>query len=358
MKKDEFLEEQIGNIGGIQEQEETNIGKKLRHIPGKKDELSDTEESEMNAFLNRSRSKSKLTQEPEYNSESIAVPQISQGWNEINRLELGIRSKFYPDDWSFFVRPATVEAIKNWSAIDEERIDVLNTVFNDIIRSCVSIKSATGNIPWHKINSWDRFWFILKVRELSFKQGESKIEFTDVCNECEEEILYKLEPKSLFYEFPDEEIVSKHWNSEERLWYINPQDYGIDKQPVKLYVPTLEKDQAILDWAISKSRTQRKNIDTVFLKFLPWLLSKVPKDSQILERFISEAQYVYKNWDIEMFDFMEDVINNITINPSENLRQVCPHCGEEVISNVRFPNGVKALFKGETKHTKFGSRSK
>jgi hypothetical protein len=355
MKKDEFLEEQIGNLGGIQEQEETNIGKKLRHIPGKKDELSDSEESEMNAFLNRSRSKSKLTQEPEYNSESIALPQISKGWNEINRAELGIRSHFYPDDWSFFVRPATVEAIKNWSAIDEERIDVLNNVFNDIIRSCVSIKSATGNIPWNKINSWDRFWFILKVRELSFKQGEAKIEFTDNCSECEQEIVYNLSPKSLYYEFPDEDIVSKHWKSEERIWYINPQDYGIEKQPVKLYVPTLEKDQAILDWGIAKTRANKK-LDQTFFKFLPWMLTKVPKDAEVLNRFIEDAYRIYKEWDIEMFEFMDDVIRNITINPSEKLRQVCPHCGEEVISNVRFPNGIKAIFKTQTKHTKFGSR--
>lgn len=355
MKKDEFLEEQIGNLGGIQEQEETNIGKKLRHIPGKKDELSDSEESEMNAFLNRSRSKSKLTQEPEYNSESIALPQISKGWNEINRAELGIRSHFYPDDWSFFVRPATVEAIKNWSAIDEERIDVLNNVFNDIIRSCVCIKSATGNIPWNKINSWDRFWFILKVRELSFKQGEAKIEFTDNCSECEQEIVYNLSPKSLYYEFPDDEIVDKHWGANERVWYINPEDYGLNRTAVKLYIPTLEKDQAILDWGVAKARANKK-LDQTFLKFLPWMLAKVPKDAEVLNRFIEDAYRIYKEWDIEMFEFMDDVIRNITINPSEKLRQVCPHCGEEVISNVRFPNGIKALFKTQTKHTKFGSR--
>ena len=57
-----------------------------------------------------------------------------------------------------------------------------------------------------------------------------------------------------------------------------------------------------------------------------------------------------------MFEFMDEVVRNVTINPSEKLRQVCPHCGEEVVSNVRFPNGVRALFKTEAKHTKFGSR--
>ena len=106
---------------------------------------------------------------------------------------------------------------------------------------------------------------------------------------------------------------------------------------------------------IAKARTNKK-IDQTFIKFLPWMLNKIPKDEQVLERFISEAQTIYKNWDVETFNFADDVVRNITINPSENLRQVCPHCGEEVISNVRFPNGIRALFKTETKHAKFGSR--
>lgn len=362
-KKDDekFLENEIGNLGGEQKEPEIDsmIGKKLRHVPGDKEELSNTEENDMEGFLARTSGKSKIAALNTNNLEeggTRSYPRISEGWNEIDRAELGIRSQFYPEDWTFYVRPATVEAIKNWSAIDEERLDVVNSVFNDIIRTCVSIKSAEGNVPWNRINSWDRFWFILKVREYTFKQGESKIEFTDTCPECEQEIVYKLNPKSLYYEFPDPDIIEKHWNSYERAWYIDPKEYGLENRPVvKLYTPTLEKDQAILDWGLDRARNKKK-IDQVFLKFLPWMLAKVPKDANVLDKFITEAQMTFKSWDVDMFDFMDDVVRNITINPSENLKQVCPHCGEEVVSNVRFPNGVKALFKTEAKHTKFGSR--
>lgn len=352
--KDDILKDQIGNLGGIEQddiQEETFVGKKLKHVPGKKQDLENDENNELDEFLNRSRNQSRIVklQTDEFG------PSIASGWIAIDRAELGIRGQFYPEDWTFYIRPATVEAIKNWNAIDEERIETLNAVFNDIIRSCVSIKSASGNIAWNKINSWDRFWFILKVRELTFKNGEAKIEFTDICPECEEEILYKLEPKSLHYEFPDDSIVEKHWMPSTRTWVVDPKDYGIDKPVLKFYIPTLEKDQAILDWGISRARNKKK-IDQTFLKFLPWLLSKAPKDDQVLEKFIEEAHQLYKNWDIELFDFADDVIRNITINPAENLKQICTHCGEEVVSNVRFPNGIRALFKVKAKHTKFGTR--
>lgn len=360
-KEDEkILERQIGDLGGVTEtvespEEQSLIGQRLKHVPGDKENLTKAEEKDMEDFLARSERRSNFHKEDEEERVPTNFPRISEGWNQIDRAELGIRSQFYPEDWTFYVRPATVEAIKNWSAIDETRVDVVNSVFNDIIRTCVSIKSAEGNIPWSRINSWDRFWFILKVREFTFKNGESKIEFNDTCSECEQEIRYTLEPKSLFYEFPDPEIVQKHWNAMERAWYIDPKDYGLDRQSVKLYIPTLEKDQAILEWCIARQRANKK-IDKVFLRFLPWMLAKVPKDQVVLDKFINEALMIFKNWDVDMFDFMDEVVRNITINPSEKLRQVCPHCGEEVVSNVRFPNGVRALFKTEAKHTKFGSR--
>ena len=353
MTNEKDLENQIGHLGGeepVEVSEVSSVGKKLKHIPGAKETLDKDENAEMEAFLNRANSRSKVhhTTDDETQPKQTFI-KISDGWNEIDRRELGERSQFYPEDWRFYVRPATVEAVKNWSSIDEERIDVVNAVFNDIMRTCVSIKSDTGNIPWNRINSWDRFWFILKVREYTFKTGETKIEFTDTCPECGEELRYTLESNALFYEFPDDNIVEKHWNSVERAWYVDPKDYGLDRAAIKLYIPTLEKDQAILDWGIAQARANRK-IDNVFFRFLPWLLPKV------LNKFIQEAQIKYKGWDVDMFEFMDDVVRNITINPSEKLKQVCPHCGEEVVSNVRFPNGVKTLFKTPAKHSRFGSR--
>lgn len=359
MAKKNF-EDEIGNLGGLEESleenanntqkestKESSIGGKLRYSPGQQKELDDKEQKDLESFLARSRR----------HIDEVVPVSVSQGWIPIDREELGIRSRFYPEDWQFFVRPATVEAIKNWSSIDEERIDVVNTVFNDIVRTCVKIQDTAGNIPWSRINSWDRFWFILKVREYTFNQGEAKIEFTDNCAECDQELLYTLTSNSLFYEFPDNEIVDKYWNSIDRTWYIDPREYDVDRPAVRLYVPTLEKDQAILDWAIEQSRANKK-LDQTFLRFLPWMLSKAPKNPDLLSKFIKECESIYKSWDETMFDFMDEVIYNITVNPSEKLKQVCPHCGEEVVSSVRFPNGVKVLFKREISRKKFGSRER
>lgn len=338
----DVLEEQIGEMGG--EPQTTSIGKlKHKESYGGKSELSDQEQADMNEFLARSN---------KHKKEEISAP-ISDGWIPINREEMGIRSQFYDDSWEFYIRPATVQAIKNWTAVDEERADVMNNTFNEIIKTCVKIVSPSGNVSWNQIKSWDRFWFILKVREYTYAKGQNKIEFQDECSECGEEIDYTLTSEGLFYEFPDPDLVEKYWKGD--CWKIDPREYDVNEQPIVLFTPTIARDSAIIDWASAKVRAGGK-VDETFINFLVWLLPKPAKDMQLLDRQITQIYKEYKKWSIDMFTFMTDVVKNITINQSEKLRAICPCCGREATSTVQFPNGIKVLFEVKTSAKKFGSR--
>ena len=350
MKKDDkILEQQIGGLGGDPaetpvEEKPTSLGK-IR-VPGHQPDLTDEERESLDAFNRKSSKVLTLNRNND----------IANGWIPIDRSEMGVRSQFYPEDWQFRVKPATVEAIKNWSSIDEENLAVTNNVFNEIIRNCVSIYSeSTGNISWNKLNSWDRFWFILKVREYTFVKGEAALKYDEECDNCGASILYELKSSQLYYEFPDNDVIDNYWNADDRVWEINPRDFDVDYPALKLYTPTLEKDEAILQWAYAQQQGG-KRMSEPFLRFLPWMLDRAPKDPSLLDRKIKECRTQFNNWDVEMFNFMEEVLRNITINPSEKLTQKCPHCGEEVRTAVQFPNGIKYLFTVESKHRKFGSK--
>ena len=347
MDEKEILENQIGKMGADTNQEQPqNLGK-LTHY-NSEHTLSDEEEASKEQFLNKSR---KLHTA----DDDGRTIDIMDGWIPINREEMGIRSQFYPESWQFRIRPATVDAIKNWSSIDEESLTVSNMVFNEIMKACVSIQTPTGKLPWSKVNSWDRFWFILMVHKYTFMKGEAAIRYDDECPECGTNITYELNPESLVYEFPDEDIVEKHWSADDRTWYINPKEYGLDGPMIKLYVPTLEKDDAILQWAYTQQQLGKK-INSTFLRVLPWMLPKAPKDEQAFEKIVKDCKATYQSWNEKMFSFVDDVIRNIIINPSEKLKQICPNCGEEVISTVRFPNGIKHLFSVQGGYKKFGSK--
>lgn len=339
------LENQIGEFGGEEQSQQPTLKKlKYKSSYGQKEELDKDEQDSLDTFLEKNK---KLREKRE---EAV----ISQGWVPIDKSEMGIRAMFYPESWQFMIRPATVQAIKNWTAIDEERPDIVNKVFNDIIKACVKIETnEPQGASWAQINSWDRFWFVLKVREYTYINGEAKIEFTDSCSECDDDILYRLTSDGLFYEFPDDDLIEKYWQNGE--WVIDPTEYDVDHEPITLYTPKLGKDDAIIEWATAKARNKQK-YDETFIQYLIWMLNKPSKDPQILDRQIQKLYNEYKSWDIEMFGFMTDVVTNITINPSEKLKCICPSCGKEAISNVQFPNGVKTIFSTQTKAKKFGSR--
>lgn len=338
---DETLEMEIGDIGSEQQE---GLGK-LKHKAsyGHKEDLNDDEQESLNRFLNKGKT-IKLDAE---------AAQISQGWIPIDRESMGNRSMFYPQDWEFFVKPATMQAIKNWTAIDESRPDQVNKVFDEIIKQCVKIDThSIQGAGWAQVNSWDRFWFILKVREYTFNNGEAKIEFEDDCTECGQTLTFALTPDSLHYEFPDDTLIESYWNGS--TWEIDPSEYDVDYPPITLYTPKLGKDSMIIDWAVAKQREGGK-IDENFIEFLVWMIDKPSKDISMFDRQVQKIYKEYKDWTVDMFTFMKDVIKNVTINPSENLAMRCPHCGQETISGVRFPDGINKLF-GTGKAKKFGTR--
>ena len=341
----ETLEEQIGNSG---DNESQGLGRLSRpESYGGKSGLDSDEQKSLDKFMSR-------TRKTETKNEEV---RIADGWIPINLDDMGVRSLFYPVNWKFSVRAATVQAVKNWTSIDETRPDQVNNAFNDIIKQCVHIDTNEPvGAGWAQINSWDRFWFICKVRETTFAKGEYNIEFNDLCSECDSEIKYKLTSDALFYEFPDEDIIEKYWDSESGEWHIDPQEYGVDADPIVLYTPKLGKDSAIIDWATARARNGQK-IDETFIKFLTWMLNKPSRDMQILSKQIQKCQDEYKSWDVPTFSFVNEVIDNITINQSEKLKAICPVCGEASTASVQFPQGIRALFDNTgTTRKKFGSR--
>lgn len=281
-----------------------------------------------------------------------------EGWIDVDKSLLGERATFYPEDWQFRVRPATVEAIRNWSMIDDENPLSVDDVFNEVLKSCLAIVTPTGPRPWGNICSWDRFFFLLLIREYTFVRGESEVAYEEDCPECDNPVKFVLNYASLSYELPDPEIMPMY-DRETRTWNIDPAEYDVDAEPITFYIPTLEKDQNIKNWLIARYNENRnKKIDQVFMRFAPWMSPKISKDDTIAKRQMRELEMKYKSWNEEQFEFFDDVIKNIIVTPDRNLTTTCPVCGEEVVSQIRFPNSISALFKGSTsKRKKFGSRN-
>ena len=285
--------------------------------------------------------------------------EIRDGWMTVDRNLLGERDVFYPETWEFRIKPATVEAIRNWSTIDEQNANSIDVVFDEILKSCLAIRTPNGPLPWNQINTWDRFFFVLLIREYTFINGDSKVEFKRECSNCESDVTFTLNSQALMYDMPDEEVMS-NYDRNNRQWHIYPSDYGVEYpgDEITMYLPTREKDSNIKTYMINRvQQDPNAKIDRVFFKFLPWMLPKISKDPNIARGQIRKAESDYKQWDIDMFEFMDSVITNITVTPATTLLGVCEACGEEVTTPIQFPNGIASLFhRHNTVAKRFGKK--
>ena len=294
----------------------TMVGQKLQYFADREERLNSYKESD-ERFIEEK----KLTRIGQKIGENV---EIKDGWLDVDRSMLGDRNKFYPADWEFKIRPATVEAVKNWSVLDEENANSIDDVFNEILKTCFTIKTPAGPLPWGNLRSWDRFFFILLIREYTFAVGESKIEFTEDCVNCDNPVPFNLTSSALSYDLPDPEVM-RYFDEESQTWII--------------------------------SRVQEKRkVDTIFVKFLPWMANKISKDLTIATRQIRELELKFKSWDTEMFSFIDDIVRNIMVTPASKLISTCPVCGEEVTAQIRFPNGIRGLFTMDNKRKKFGKK--
>jgi hypothetical protein len=276
------------------------------------------------------------------------------GWLNVPKSVLGDRAKFYPEEWEFKIRPATVDTIKSWSTLDDENANSIDDVFNEILKTCLSISTPYGPMPWGNIRSWDRFFFILLIREYTFQQGERKVSFNEDCINCDNPVEFNLVSSALEYDLPDPEVM-KYFSEEGQVWLIDPVEFEVNEEPITLYLPTLDKDANIKAWLIQRLQDKKK-IDNVFIKFLPWMSKTISKDLTIANKQIRDLEIKFKSWDTEMFSLMDEILRNIVITPASKLITKCPICGEEVTADIRFPNGVRGLFAMGNKHKKFGNK--
>ncbi len=323
------------------------IGKKLNRLPG----AMSNEERERDKEFIKSQNLSRIGQK------IGETTRVREGWLPVDRSLLGERDIFYPSDWSFYIRPATVEAIRNWSMIDDQNGNSIDEVFNEVLKTCLQIKDSTDRpIPWHNICSWDRFFFLLLIREYTFQDGESNISYYEDCPECETPVEFNLTSNALMYDMPDEEVIS-YYDQTSRTWAIDPSEYEVEGDPITLYVPTLEKDANIKAWMIRKLQENRNTkIDPVFIRFVSWMTPKISKDDEISKRQMKQLKMAFDSLSIDQFEFMDEVLKNIIVTPKTKLIAKCPSCGEEVTSDIRFPNGVSGLFHIQSKRRKFGKK--
>jgi hypothetical protein len=97
------------------------------------------------------------------------------GFISLKMEDLPSMGKFYPINSSISIRAARVEEIKDFSIIDDTNIIDMDEKLSALLLNCVIFSKPNQKLSYKDLLEEDKLYIILSIRELTFKNGESKM---------------------------------------------------------------------------------------------------------------------------------------------------------------------------------------
>ena len=260
------------------------------------------------------------------------------GWTNLPISQFPSGGLFYAEDIRVSIRAATVKEIRQFSVVNDEDPFSIDEGMNHIMSSCVNVNIKGKISNWKDILEEDRIHVVLSVRELTFKEGENKMEIPYECQDCgaEGKIPFKndhLRPTAV------KDDMMKYFDHDSRTFKVKTKSSGT----LELRPPTIGVMRVITDWIKENSQTegQRKRLDQGFLKCLPFLQHDwrgFKKDK------IKDIQVDFMGWDATKYSTFFHIVDMIKVGVDAECHSTCTNCGAEVQAPIMFPGGVKSLF--------------
>ena len=98
------------------------------------------------------------------------------GWQKIPIKDLPTQGLFYPEGTEILIRAAVSAEIRHWSTLNDDDLSAMDDMLNYVIERCAKVKFPQGVSSWRDIKEVDRFYILLAIRELTFIDGENKLQ--------------------------------------------------------------------------------------------------------------------------------------------------------------------------------------
>jgi len=255
------------------------------------------------------------------------------GWIPLKMDELPTMGLFYPEDTDLAIRSATGGEIRHWSTLQEEDLSALDDMLNYVIERCVTIKSKNPEgayLSWKDIKEVDRFYILLAIHELTFPNGENKLQVT-ISDKKKIDVT-----KEMISYITMDPTLMKYYDETERCFVLK---FKTSKKPLKLDIPSVGVTQWIKNYIIRRQRSG-EFIDEDYLAFAPFIIRNwrgLTEDSY--SNFVEDSH----KWDIGTISLLVHVkkLFSDTIDP---IVRFYDDGGTEQIAPLNFQGGIKSLF--------------
>ena len=250
------------------------------------------------------------------------------------------QGRFYPENTRISIRAARVGEIREFSIIDEEDPKDIRDKMTYIVSQCTRV--YFGAIPGHykDLLEDDRIVLVLKIRELTFIDGQSSIKIPvpeGACSTigCHPQETVDFNSSKLKFRKPSEKL-ERYYDPIARCYNVQTKKYGV----ITLYPPTIGVTTVIADW-IRKQQAENKKLDVALIDILPCLIKdwRGLTDKQVFAKITELA-----GWTAEKFSLVLRLKEEINVGIEFEITEVCAQCGGELKIPVTFPDGFRSLF--------------
>lgn len=240
--------------------------------------------------------------------------------------------RFYHSGTTIQVRPATVKEIQAYSMVDDNNFPDIIDKMNDILMNCVRVKYNDDTTSTYlDIKEQDRIYLLFLIRELTFQQGKYLV-VNKTCK-CKNDIQIELKASNFMF-FKLAEKFEKYFDKYTRSFV-----FEYEGERFSITMPNIGLQKSFTRY-ITEEIEKGKNPDLSFLKIMPFLLGE---RNSISTEEIQQELKKFQSMSIDSFQFLNSAISYMKFG-IEKLRKICSTCGEEVHTEMVFPNGASGIF--------------
>lgn len=240
--------------------------------------------------------------------------------------------RFYHSNVSIQVRAASVKEIQAYSMVDDNNFPDIIDKMNDILMNCVRVKYNDDSLGTYlDIKEQDRIYLLFLIREITFQQKKYLV-VNKTCK-CKNDLQIELKASNfMFFKVPEK--LGKYFDKHTRSFVFN-----YEGEEFNITMPNIGLQKSFTNY-ITEEIEKGKNPDLSFLKIMPFLLGERNK---ISTEEIKEELKRFQSMSIDTFQFLNSAIGYMKFG-IEKVRKACSLCGEEVHTEMVFPNGASGIF--------------
>jgi len=255
------------------------------------------------------------------------------GWIPLSVEDLPTRGLFYPEGTGLAIRSATGEEIRHWSILEESDLSALDDMLNYVIERCVTIKANNTEsgvyLSWKDIKEVDRFYLLLAIHELTFPNGENKLQV-----KVSEKKMVDVKKDMVSYISLDP-VLMRYYDEVERCFVLRIKGGKV----LRIDIPSVGVTQWLKNFIIRKQRAQ-EYFEEDYLNYAPFIIRQWKGlNDDLYKQFVEDSH----KWDITTISLLVHV-KKLFADTIDPIIKFNDEGGAEHIAPLNFQGGIKSLF--------------